>query len=165
MYRSLNRKVKSGHIILLNGVSSSGKSAIATELQKILESPYWIMPLDNFLNSFSYKRVKWFYKSVAVFASEGNNVIVDTVVDKGIHEFQYVQKILRKYHVDYIGIRCSLDELKRREMERSDRRRGLAETQFLRVHCGINYKFEVDSTDQSPLKCAELIGEYLRGQV
>ena len=47
-YWALDKKRENGHIILLNGVSSSGKGSIATELQKILEIPYLIFCADVF---------------------------------------------------------------------------------------------------------------------
>ena len=39
-----------GRIIFLNGTSSSGKSSIAQELQKLLREPYVHMSVDGFLH-------------------------------------------------------------------------------------------------------------------
>lgn len=44
--------VNDGQILLLNGTSSSGKSTIAKELQKILERPFMHTGIDHFLERF-----------------------------------------------------------------------------------------------------------------
>jgi chloramphenicol 3-O phosphotransferase len=41
-----------GHVVLLNGVSSSGKSSIATELQAILPRPFLRASIDTFIPMF-----------------------------------------------------------------------------------------------------------------
>ncbi|MFC1522893.1 chloramphenicol phosphotransferase CPT family protein [Elusimicrobiota bacterium] len=172
-YWFADKKCASGHVIVLNGTSSSGKSSIASELQKVLREPYLVFSIDNFLHTFPLadKRfniantilpmLRGFYRSAMAYVSEGNNVIVDAVFQDGPHDFKYVQKIFDGAKASFIGVRCNLDELKKRENQRTDRNAGMAEFQFPRVHQGVEYDFEVDTTYTSPRNCADLIIRHL----
>ena len=161
-----------GSIILLNGTSSAGKGSIATELLKILTKPYVLFSLDNFLSDYKFnndeescseyiKNIKGYYLSVLSFYNEGNNIIVDTVFQDGIYDYKYTQSIFSGKKIIYIAVKCSLEELKKREINRGNRHIGLAEFQYYRVHNGVNYDYEVDTTIHSPEKCAANIIEYI----
>ena len=43
------------NIIILNGTSSSGKTTIAKYLQKLLDEPYCLLEMDDFMNMGSKK--------------------------------------------------------------------------------------------------------------
>jgi hypothetical protein len=59
----------------------------------------------------------------------------------------------------YVQLFCSLEELERREVERGDRRRGLARSHYDRVYAFRDYDQRIDSTTKSPAECARLIVE------
>lgn len=42
--------MKKGNIILLNGVSSAGKSTLTKAIQKKLDAPYYHICCDDFMN-------------------------------------------------------------------------------------------------------------------
>jgi len=61
----------------------------------------------------------------------------------------------------FVGVRCSLPELERRERERGNRTIGRAALQFPLVHAHGGYDVEVDSERHTPAECAVRIRERL----
>jgi chloramphenicol 3-O phosphotransferase len=151
-------------IILLNGVSSSGKTTLAKALQETLETPYLHVGIDAFLDmmpqrfdeggSFAYVALlgpvfSGMYGSIVALAEAGNDLIVDHVMIEGEEPANWTAECLERIaplDVLKVGVHCSLEELKRREAEREDRNMGLAEWQFTRIHKTISYDVEVDTT-------------------
>jgi chloramphenicol 3-O phosphotransferase len=56
-----------------------------------------------------------------------------------------------------VGVHAPLDVLEARELARGDRAIGLARWQFARVHQGVAYDFEVDTSTATPDACAQAI--------
>lgn len=142
--------MKKGHIIWLNGVSSSGKSSLTQELQKMLPEPYFCIGQDTFTdiiapcvsglfngidsNTLWYMAVDAMYHTIKTYSDMGLNVIVDHVVlnqDDGKEQklFDSCLNELKNYPIIFVKVTCSLDELKRREAKRGDRDIGNAEWQ------------------------------------
>lgn len=165
-----------GEIVLLNGASSSGKDRIAKELQALLEDPYLVVSLDDFLAMVPlrihlspdretareiYRRVgAAFHRSLAILAEEGNDLIVVDCLPQDA-TFAECKRALEGLRVAFIGVQCPLEELERREQERGDRRVGLARSHFLLVHSHGPYDFEVDSSRESSKECAQAIKTFL----
>lgn len=178
-----------GSIILLNGVSSSGKSMIANSLQEIMDEPYLIIGLDKFFQlysdafpkrfnpapiprdispderyallekcSISNRSSSTFHHFLAAFSKAGNNIIADTVIDTESVLKQCIN-ILGEFPIVFVGVHCPLEELERREQERGDRKLGLAKMQYDRVHAHTIYDVEVDTSNSSPMECAQKIKE------
>ncbi|MGY4768049.1 phosphotransferase-like protein [Kribbella sp. CWNU-51] len=63
--------------------------------------------------------------------------------------------------VYFVGVRCSLPELRRRELERGNRTVGRAELQLPLVHQHGVYDVEVDTEAHTPAQCAALIRDRL----
>lgn len=61
----------------------------------------------------------------------------------------------------FVGVRCSLEEAKRREQARGDRFISTAERHFARVHPYNLYDVEVDTTHTGPEVCAEQIRAFV----
>ena len=61
----------------------------------------------------------------------------------------------------FVGVRCSLPELERRERERGNRTIGRAAAQFPIVHEHGVYDVEVDSEHDTPADCAAMIRDCL----
>jgi len=70
-------------------------------------------------------------------------------------------ELFEGFEVVFIGIKCPLDELERREALRGDRAQGLARWQYERVHAHNAYDIEVDTSVFTPEECAGTIIEYL----
>lgn len=180
-------------VVLLNGVGSVGKGAIAKALQAITAEPFLHVEMDAFLamlpealwdhpDGISFEPVagaelttvavrngaaaeralKGLRHAVAALAAAGNNLIVDEVLfgnvetDYGNAAADY-RRLLAPYEGRIVGVFAPLEVIEAREAERGDRHIGLARWQFDRVHRGIAYDLEVDTSENSPADCAQAI--------
>ncbi|WP_093851876.1 chloramphenicol phosphotransferase CPT family protein [Streptomyces pini] len=163
----------SGRIVFLNGTSSSGKSSIATELLRILDGSWFHMPVDAFHAMRTKKeadpaelpavlRRTWegFHRAVAGMASAGNDIVVDHVLSERWRLLDCLT-LFEPRNVLLVGVRCSPEELRRRERVRGDRPAGLAEHQLGLVHAHGVYDVECDTTAASPAECALRIRDAL----
>jgi chloramphenicol 3-O phosphotransferase len=150
-----------GNIILLNGVSSSGKTTIAKELAKILPD-YFHISIDDY--DYVIEKMEdrekgklipietdiFFHRQLKNFSDYGVNLIVDNVIDNET-VLQDFKNTLNGYPVTYIAIHCPAEILKHREQDRGDRQIGQAAQQLDFVHQNIQYDLEID-THQQPLE-------------
>lgn len=127
----------SGRIVFLNGTSSSGKSSIARELLEILDDGvFFHLAVDGF-NAMRTKREfgspqeldealrrtrMGFHRSIAAMAEAGNDVVVDHVLSEPWRLLDCLA-VLRPEDVLFVGVRCPLDELVRRERAQATVRR------------------------------------------
>jgi chloramphenicol 3-O phosphotransferase len=156
-----------GKIIFLNGVSSSGKSTLAKELQKRLSEPFLHLQLDDFIHMLPstddmdmfMRMVSGMNRSIAGMSEEHNNLIVDHVlVDKSWMD--QCLELLGGRYVLFVGLSCPLDELERRERKRDKRRQGFARAQIENIHLGKIYDIELDTQVLSVEECAEQVLEF-----
>ncbi|MFC4063439.1 chloramphenicol phosphotransferase CPT family protein [Actinoplanes subglobosus] len=166
---------RGGRIILLNGASSSGKSSIGRALLPLLPDPWFFMPVDaiNAMRSTVHTRVLddteiaemltrtrvGYHRAVAAMASAGNDVIMDYPLSERWRVTDLLDT-LAGYDVTLVEVRCSPDELERRERERGDRPIGLARSQTL-VYAHGEYDIVVDTTETGPDECAKQIAHHL----
>mgnify|MGYP003945587927 CR=1 FL=1 len=164
---------RQGLVIFLNGTSSSGKSSIAAELVRILEEPYFHMPVDVFhamrsrvpvppdrLDMVLHRTWQGFHRAVAGMAAAGNNVVVDHVLSAE-WRLKDCLSVLVPEDVVLVGVHCPVEELERRERRRGDRPSGLAARQLKQVHAHGLYDVECDTAAQTPSECALRIKEFL----
>ncbi|MBB4687875.1 chloramphenicol 3-O phosphotransferase [Amycolatopsis jiangsuensis] len=159
----------------MNGASSSGKVSIARELLDTLPTPYFSFARDAVNSMRSRTRtaelpesefpavldrtVRGYHRMLAGLAAAGNDVIADHVLRP-----QWLLDclaVLRPYEVTFVGVRCPLPELRRREERRGDRDPGLAERQFPVVDQHGDYDFECDTSERTPRECAEAITAFV----
>jgi chloramphenicol 3-O phosphotransferase len=176
----------SAKIILLNGVGSVGKSSIAKALQAIATEPFLHVAMDAFLDMMperlfghpdglvfetvqedgkpsvvikegvaSERTFRGMRHAVAAMAAQGNNLIVDDVM-LGSANAEY-GALLSGFQLHRVGVFAPLEVLEERERARGDRMPGLARWQYHRVHQGISYDLEVDTSRSTPLECAQAI--------
>jgi chloramphenicol 3-O phosphotransferase len=93
--------------------------------------------------------------AIAAMAAQGNNLVVDDVL-LGQEKAEYAE-LLSGFEVFLVGVFAPLDVLEARELERGDRLIGLARWQYDRVHEGMTYDLEVDTSIATPMECANLI--------
>ena len=165
-----------GKVIFLNGTSSSGKSTIAKELQRVLPDPYLHVSIDAFFHQLPHpffaanperfvqelpRLVAGFNSSCAAVARTGLNIIVDTV----LQEPSWVRPCAVAFEglaVVFVAVRCSLATLESREKLRGDRRVGMARYQYDRVHSHGVYDVEVDTSVMPLEPCVAKIIEYVQ---
>ena len=159
--------MNSGKIIFLNGVSSSGKSALAKELQKRLTEDYLHLQLDAFIEMLPrtddlemfMKMVDGMNRSIAAMTEGQNNLIVDHVVIEKAWLDQCLELLGGRY-VLFIGLHCPLEELERRERKRDSRRQGFARAQIDGIHQDKIYDIELDTGVLSVDQCAEQVLDF-----
>lgn len=157
-------------VLILNGASSAGKTTLATALQSSLPDTYLYCPLDAFWNmtpptipasSENFPHLKRaMARSVRALAETGHNVIVD-VIFRGGRDYTAFREELAGIDSIVIKVECPIEELKKRERQRGDRKIGLAEQQFSTVHRGVTYDMTVNTACDSPSGCADKVGAYL----
>lgn len=168
-------------VIMLNGGSSSGKTAIATYLQDILPSPWLRLSVDTLIEAmpkslltshtgiefgadgsvrpgaaFRKLEVAWM-QGIAAMAHAGAHIIIDDVFLSGVASRDRWQAALADIAILWVGVRCDPVVAAERERERGDRVTGMAALQAQIVHAGMDYDMEVDTSDMSSVECARLI--------
>jgi chloramphenicol 3-O phosphotransferase len=172
-----------GSIIILNGTSSSGKSSISAELLQLFpEAKACWMSHDQFTEDYirslgkrttlfkEYDPTKpvpggkrflphlktLFYHTVQALSELGQAVIVDVVLSDKKQVLE-LAAVLEGHRVLLVGVHCPVEELRRRENERGDRRKGMAEYQLGFIHKDLIYDMELQSFPAGPKECAEEI--------
>ena len=96
-------------------------------------------------------------RAAAAMAEAGNNLIIDDVmIGAGVASADYT-RYLAPFRLHWVGVHCALDVLEAREAQRADRLPGLARWQFPRVHAGMAYEFEIDTSRLTPAEAAQAI--------
>jgi len=131
----LNQKSKAGTIVLFNGTSSAGKSAIIKELQKIYGDSYVDVKIDDFLREYFLKHplpesmtnqeakdafspmIVAYYTHVKQLALNGKNVFVDTV--QFDDKYEKYSAILGHDKVIKVLVYCPLDVIIERVAKRN----------------------------------------------
>ena len=160
-----------GRVILLNGASSSGKSSVGRALLPLLPDPWFFVPADAIgeMRSTVHTRLLddaeidamlrrtrlGYHRAVAGLASAGNDVIMDYPLSER-WRLDDLLDTLHDFDVTLVEVRCSADELDRRERARGDRPAGLARSQTL-VYAHGDRDIVVDTTTASPAACAAVI--------
>lgn len=175
------RDVVTTQVIVLNGGSSSGKTAIARCLQTVLSEPWLAFGIDDFVDSmppalqasdagleitadggvsvgadFTRLEAAWM-AGLAATARAGARVVVDDVFLGGPRSQERWRHALAGLEVLWVGVRCEAAVAADREILRGDRTPGMAGKQAATVHQGVVYDIEVDTTRTASLDCARTI--------
>ncbi|MBB5872709.1 chloramphenicol 3-O phosphotransferase [Allocatelliglobosispora scoriae] len=166
-------------IILLNGVSSSGKTSIAEELLRILDRPFFHIGVDAIgamrsvpataalspdeLAAVLRRTRAGFHRVIAGMAAAGNDVVADHVLSEP-WRLPDCLAVLAGFDVVFVGVHCPPAELARRELARGDRTPGQAAAQLATVHQHGDYDLECDTGRSTPTECAHQIRDYLTGR-
>lgn len=162
-----------GRIILLNGVSSSGKTTLARGLAGRLPG-FFPLGLDDFdelvaaMEDREGGRLipvateRFFHRTLLMFADSGVSLVADHILHDEETRSDFYET-LRGREVLLVGLRCPLEEAERRERERGDRPLGLARRQASFVHRLEAYDLELDTSREPEEACVERILERARG--
>jgi chloramphenicol 3-O phosphotransferase len=165
-------------IIFINGTSGSGKSSLAIALQNQLEEPFWNVSSDQLikarflpLRDFEGGRFNWhqmrphffktFHNCLPSIVNSGNNIIVDHIIEE-VEWLKDLQVLLKDTDIFFVGVHCSLEELRKREMGRLNEKIGLVRfigefEEHLATHNFCRYDFEVDTTQTSSVESAQKV--------
>jgi chloramphenicol 3-O phosphotransferase len=155
----LGDMMNKGKIILLNGVSSSGKSMLSKELVKNMPD-YFHLSINDFDTIIEKMENRegghlipiptehFFHRTIAMFSDKGVNLVIDQILHNE-DTTKDCYETLKDYPVFFVGVHCPLPELERREKDRGDRMIGQAKSQLTYVHQqGETYDVEVDSSEE-----------------
>jgi chloramphenicol 3-O phosphotransferase len=170
-------------LILLNGVTSSGKSSLLRALQKRLSEPFLEAGIDKFIfmlperylddpywddvlgqasraGAHGMRLFGGMHAAIEGLLRTGNNVLADHVLIEPAWAADCAARFgdMRAY---LIGVRCSLEVIEARERARGDRTPGQARKQFEAAHAYCVYDFEVDTSHELPDACAERVLAFL----
>ncbi|OMC41714.1 hypothetical protein A5740_21680 [Mycobacterium sp. GA-1841] len=165
-----------GQVVLLNGVSSSGKSTLARQLLADFDTPWFHMGVDMFgamraeaqthhLDEASLTEVlrrtrAGFHRAVRAMALTGNNIVMDHVLSEP-WRLADLLTVMADVDVVFVGVHCDAAVLIEREVARGDRPVGTAAAQIAPTHNHGLYDVEVDTSADDVHECAARIREYL----
>jgi chloramphenicol 3-O phosphotransferase len=171
-------------IIFLNGCTSAGKSSLAKALQDHLPGLWLVTGIDAAIGLVPlrlHQNPNGFYfdedadgqvrlnfgqegqallaahrRAAIALAQDGVCLILDEVLATPDMRDLWLET-LKDREVWFVGVHCPLDELERRELARGDRRIGQARGQFGKVHEGMTYDIEIDTSLHSNEAACEKI--------
>lgn len=164
-----------GNIIVLNGVSSSGKSTLSKVLMKSLRN-YFHFSIDDFdcmIEKMEEREMengrlipiateRFYHDNIKMFSDYGVNIIADQILHNEETMNDFLEK-LHDYPILFVGVHCSGDELLRREAQRRDRPIGQGKSQLSFVHQqNEEYDVEVNTENEPMEQCAEKILDVLQ---
>jgi len=164
--------MKKGKIIVLNGVSSSGKSTLARVLQNRVSEAFFVITGDDYMEMLGRSRfvdisdeayIQYYLVecyTAKTLSDIGMNLIMDTLflIDDKVGLKEWVE-LLHDYPVLFVHVTCPLEELRRREKERGDREIGQGESQLEKLNPQNTYDITVDTSNEN---CADEIIEALK---
>jgi chloramphenicol 3-O phosphotransferase len=165
-----------GEIILIDGPSSSGKTTISCALQAALDKPFWhfsidhlrdggVLPLERMQDGdFDWRQLRpsffeGFHRALPALAGAGNNLIVEHIVETEAWMRRLV-RLLSEFDVYFVGLRCSLTELEKRERTRGNRKIGEARADHDRIQDFARYDLELDSTEPVESNVEKLLASW-----
>jgi chloramphenicol 3-O phosphotransferase len=166
--------MEKGKIVVLNGVPSSGKTTLSKVLQARFPDQFFLLPVDILndispqKNSLSYNVrftadpkpvMSAIFGCVKVFSDNGLNVIVDAAFNDIHYPFDTFLNIFPDcdYAVSMVHVTCPLDELRRREKERGDRKIGSSESFLTHLDPQDKYDLTVETFNETLEGCADRI--------
>lgn len=177
-------------VLLLNGVTSSGKSTISSNILRLTTDPFVYFNVDFLIpsllphedsfrpaskigNNFDREYVRKLdvdlYKRIY---SKGNSIPMyelvrileeidlNVIVDTIIFDLNDFIRFFNVRKTYLIKIYCSIEELIKREKIRKDRKTGNVKKQYDLVHNNKIYDFKVNTHQNTAEQCAKLIIDY-----
>lgn len=151
--------INKGFIILLNGVSSSGKTTIATALLKKLDT-FFHLSIDEyayFIEKMETREKRMiipieteflFHSTVNMFSDKAVNIIVDHILHNDFTKTNW-SEVLSGYPVLYVGVHCHISDIDDRERARGNRIIGQGKSQLDFTHKNLTYDVEINTSTSS----------------
>ena len=169
--------MKQGRIIILNGVSSSGKSTLSRVLQDRSPKPLYRLDIDDFILmapdkfndyekgdfSVQYAFASKFFHAVKLYSDLGFDLVVPYMFFKDSETQREFRTLLADYSVLVVNMHCPAEELRRRELSRQNRSIGSAESQLSLLETNFPNSITVDTCSSPGEACAdEILRHFLR---
>ncbi len=165
------KSIKKGKIIILNGVSSSGKTTLAKAIQVRSPIPLYKLDIDDFIlmspekfndyehNDFSvqYAFASKIFHVVKLFSDMGFDMVVPQMFFKNTDTLKEFKVLLKDYPVLIVNITCPVEELNKRELSIGDRNPGSAEEQLQLLETQFDNSITVNTFESTNEECAEMI--------
>ena len=105
------------------------------------------------------KLVAGMYEAIGAMVRQGFTVIVDDVIlsKENLNRAAHAFKDFKTY---FVGVKCPIEVLEKREKERGDRAINMARHQYKLVHTFSSYDFEVDTSVLTSQECAQKIKSF-----
>ena len=147
-------------IVVLNGTSSSGKTAIARAFQDLAPRVFLNFSIDSILYALPPRMVRRlesgeeradprlvdaFYACVRELAQRGFDLVIDHAVTSE-REAALLREAVAGQETLFVGLDCPVEVLHERERARGDRRIGMAAAQCERVHRWLVYDLRIDTS-------------------
>lgn len=153
-------------LIILNGTSSAGKSSIAKAMQQKLPDCFLHFQMDMFWDmvpstidvsetNFPHLRTA-ILESMSVLLKHEHNVIFDTVITKG-ERLNKLRNDFKDHAPFIVAVKANQNIVDAREKARGDRKIGLAAKQAETIHQGVNYDFDIDTSNLTAEEAADKI--------
>jgi chloramphenicol 3-O phosphotransferase len=174
-------------VVILNGVSSVGKSSVGRALQEITQAPMLYVAMDDYLSMLP--RHTFGTPEGLTFITRDDNgspsteVVAGVLVRKALADMRCAvaalaaagndvivddvmflsgedaeyRRLMPHAEVRLVALTAPLAIVEARECARGDRTLGLARWQFDRVHHGRRYDLEIDTSTGSPANHAMTI--------
>ena len=174
------------HVVVLNGISSSGTSSLARAVQQLLPEPYLVLGVDDLIDAlppamlaqedglvlgeggqvdageaFTAVEDAW-YAGLGAMARAGARLVLDEVLLGGARSQQRLGSALHGLRVVWVAVDCHLEVAADRESRRPDRTPGMAAVQVDLVHDGVQYDVRLDTSATSAAACARQLLDALR---
>ncbi|HEX8619384.1 MAG TPA: AAA family ATPase [Thermoanaerobaculia bacterium] len=163
-------------VVVLNGTSSSGKTSVARAFQEAVGSLFLNFSIDSVLYALpasALERIKrgegdagavryaelvqGFYACVRELAALGLDLVIDHAVTTRGQAELLLAAVASSHRTLLVGLECPIDVLNTRELERGDRRVGLAAGQCERIHRWLQYDLTIDTSRTAPEEAARRI--------
>lgn len=154
-------------IVLLNGVSCSGKTALAREIVERCSAPVIHLSLDHHHDILAarYATDRWplyrelvtgLARSAEGWWRQGFHVVVDVVLESA-RARQEVLGLLPRERTFVVGVRAPLEVLLDRARERPEEARRRIRRQLPSIHDGIVYDLDLATDRETPRVLAERV--------
>jgi chloramphenicol 3-O phosphotransferase len=172
-------------VIVVNGASSTGKTSLIRALQNLLADDWLTFGVDRLIEAMplrldghpdgllihadgrvvvgpAFKALEASWRDgLAAMARSGVRLVLDEVMFDGGDEQRRWNEALAGLRVLWVGVRCDPEVAAARELARGDRVAGMSALQAGRVHAGMVYDLEIDTSHATPEACARLIAEHV----
>ena len=168
-----------GHVIFLNGVTSSGKTSIVEALQDREDVFFYVVANDLFQEMVGERWLRadyWkelarvvllMYRTAKMISDEGYHVLIDGILVERPHFDGHLRRLLdifRDSPLDIVEVACPLEVCRARNIARGDRYETQSDEQAALMARDIPYALRVETDLHTPEECAEQIIAALFGK-